>query len=94
MTRAPYIVVTFVRLTATGCISLWAFHGVKALHHLSDWSASMDPQTLANAQTLVARAADAPAVHRADDGPHGITSDEGVIRYLADRRRAEHGEYF
>lgn len=56
--------------------------------------ATMDPQTLKNAQELVTRAASAPATRSADDAPIGITSDDGVIRYLTDRRRAEQGKYF
>lgn len=55
----------------------------------------MDPVTMANAAALVARAASAPATWRdPDHAPIGITSDEGVIRYLTDRSRAEfRGEY-
>lgn len=53
----------------------------------------MDPQTLANAAALVSR--DNRAGWRdPDKAPIGITSDEGVIRYLSDRNRAENrGEF-
>lgn len=55
--------------------------------------ATMDPQTMQNAMELVARASLAPATSPQDDGPRGITSDAGVIRYLNDRARRERGEY-
>lgn len=56
----------------------------------------MDPQTMANAAALVARAATQPARGQRDPSkvPIGITSDEGVIRYLSDQNRIQNrGEY-
>lgn len=56
----------------------------------------MDPVTMANAAELVARAATAPTRSYRDPSkaPIGITSDEGVIRYLRDQNRVENrGEY-
>lgn len=54
--------------------------------------AGMDPQTLKNAQDLVARAASAPATSSEEDGPRGITSNDGIMRYLQDRSRNERGD--
>lgn len=60
--------------------------------HSSRWAA-MDAQTLQNAIDLVTRAASAPAAPSTPDGPQGITSDEGVIRYLGVQARIARGEY-
>lgn len=63
----------------------------------SKWTsrtATMDPQTLANATALVTRAASAPATSAEDDGPRGITSNEGVIRYLERQAQMQRGEFF
>ncbi len=56
-------------------------------------AAMMDPQTMENARQLVSR--DSKAAWRdPEQAPIGITSDEGVIRYLTDRNRAENrGEF-
>lgn len=61
--------------------------------HTTRWAA-MDQQTLQNAIDLVTRAASAPATTPRDDGPHGISSNEGIIRYLDERSRVERGEFF
>lgn len=55
-------------------------------------SVTMDPQTLANATALVTRAALEPARGSASE-TIGLTSNEGVIRYLHDRARIERGEF-
>lgn len=56
----------------------------------------MDPVTMANAAELVARAATAPVRGWRDPNkaPIGITSPEGMLRYLSDQNRVENrGEY-
>lgn len=60
---------------------------------LSQRCGGMDPQTLANATALVSR--DNSAGWRdPEKAPIGISSDEGLIRYLGDRRRVEQrGEF-
>ncbi len=56
-------------------------------------AALMDPQTLANATALVSRSG-SKGWRDPDKSPLGITSDDGVIRYLRDVNRAENrGEF-
>ena len=58
--------------------------------------ACMDPQTQMNAASLVARASAEPAKVQRDPSrvAIGITSDEGVIRYLSDQNRVQNrGEF-
>ena len=62
----------------------------------SKMATALDPQTLANATELVNRAATQKNRGWRDPelAPIGITSDDGVIRYLTDRNRAENrGEF-
>ena len=54
--------------------------------------AAMDPQTMKNAMELVARAALEPARGSGDEGALGLTSNEGIVRYLEHRTRIERGE--
>ncbi len=61
--------------------------------HSTRW-ASMDAYTLAAATELVTRAASAPATSVEDNGPRGLTSNEGVIRYLENQAHIARGEFF
>jgi hypothetical protein len=56
--------------------------------------ACVDSQTLANAAALVSRDGRNSEWRDPNQAPIGITSDDGVIRYLRDRNRAENrGEF-
>lgn len=54
----------------------------------------MDPYTLAAATALVSRDSRASGWRDPSKAPIGITSDEGLIRYLSDQNRVENrGEF-
>ena len=90
---------TPIRFRSRGDHKLWLkSHGYRIAEDASAKGSKsagiMDAYTLEAARTLVSRDNRASGWRDPDQAPIGITSDEGVIRFLRDRSRADNFNEF